>query len=252
MNITDIRNCAEYFKQTYLEKYYILTTYSGKCFILVGSKNNFAHLMGIKKQTYISNGYSTANKLFNDIISGATITPRIIPNRISQTSKMYKKCLNFCRSDSLFWTNMGPISINYDPANSSNHLDHVSILISDTQTGYTMGWVDDSDIVINSESKLKKYCIATWIDESGNSTTQKEKYMPNQNIDLLKSILALDKNSILIREKTYTYSYAQRKDLLLSIERNNCNLLVDNAHKRSYEEIAEQHSIHCKINGKQF
>jgi hypothetical protein len=252
MNITDIRDCAEYFQEKYLETYYILTTYSGNCFILVGNKNNFAHLMGIEKNTYVSNGYSNANKLFNDIINGVSVNTNIIPNNISRTSKMYKKCLNFCKSNSLFWRNSGPISINYNPANSSRHLNNVSILISDMQTGYTMGWVEDSDININSESKLKKYCIATWIDESGNSTAQKEKYMPNQDIDLLKSIIALDKNSILVKEKKYTYDYTQRKNILQAIERNNSNLLIDNMHKRFYEEIAQQDPIHCKINGIQF
>ena len=252
MNITDIRNCANYFQEKYLETYYILTTYSGNCFILVGNKNNFAHLMGIEKNTYVSNGYSNANKLFNDIVNGVTINTNIIPNNISRTSKMYKKCLNFCQSNSLFWRNGGPIAINYNPANSSRHLNNVSILISDMQTGYTMGWIEDSDISINSESKLKKYCIATWIDESGNSITQKEKYMPNQDIDLLKAIIALDKNSMLVKEKKYTYDSTQRRNILQSIERNNSNLLIDNMHKRFYEEIARNNSIHCKINGIQF
>lgn len=254
MDITDIRKCAEHFKEKYLETYYILTTYSGKCFVLVGNKSNFPHLMGISKNTYRSNGYATANRLFDDVINGVTVSTRIIPNNISQTSKMYRKCLNFCLSDSLFWTNQGPISINYDPANSSTHLNNVAILISDTQSGYTMGWVEDNNNIINvnSESKLKKYCIATWIDESGNNSAQKEKYMPRQDIDLLKTIIALDKNSALVKEKKYTYNYIQRKDILQAIERNNSNLLVDNLHKRFYEDIARSEAIHCRINGIQF
>lgn len=252
MDITDIRNCAEYYQETYLETYYILTTYNGNCFILVGNKNNFAHLMGIEQSVYRSNGYGNAKKLFNDIINGVSINPRIIPNRISPTSKMHNKCLNFCQSGSLFWNNAGPISINYDPSKSSRHLNNVSILISDIQNGYTMGWVEDSDISINSESKFKKYCITTWIDESGKSTRQREKYMPNQDIDLLKGIIALNRDSILVKEKKYTYNRLQKKNILLSIARNNSNLLIDNMHKRFYEEIAIQDSIHCKINGVQF
>ena len=254
MDITDIRNCAEYYKRTYLEKYYILTTYSGKCFLLAGNKSNFPHLMGISKNTYRSHGYATAIGLFDDIINGQTINTRIVPNRISPTSKMYVKCLNFCQSDSLFWANNGPISINYNPANSSTHLNNVSILISDMQSGYSMGWIEDSNniISVNSESQLKKYCIATWIDESGNATRQKEKYMPNQDIDLLKSIIALDKNSALVKEKKYTYNYTERKDILQAIERNNSNLLIDNLHRRFYEDIARNEPIHCRINGTQF
>lgn len=252
MDISDIRNCAEYYKRSFLETFYILTTYSGRCFVLVANKNNFPHLMGISKSKYQSNGYRSGNKLFDDIINNQAVSTAIIPRTISTTSKMYKKCLHFCDSQRLFWNNSGPVSINYNPAKSSLCLNHVDILISDLQSGYSMGWVKDSDIPINSESKIKKYCISSWIDENGSSYAQKEKYMPNQDIDILRQVIALDSNSEMLKEKSYVYSAAEKEDILLSIARNHSNLLLDNRNKQYYASIAVQKGIHCKINGVQF
>lgn len=57
MDINDIRCCAYYYQKNYLETFYIISTYHGKSFILIGEKENFPHLVGIAKQTYRSNGY---------------------------------------------------------------------------------------------------------------------------------------------------------------------------------------------------
>ena len=75
MNITDIQRCARYYQKNYLETFYIVSTYHGKSFILIGEKENFPHLMGISKSTYRSNGYRSPNTLYRDIIGGHDYFP---------------------------------------------------------------------------------------------------------------------------------------------------------------------------------
>ena len=47
MNITDIQRCAHYYQKNYLETFYIVSTYYGKSFILIGEKENFPHLRSL-------------------------------------------------------------------------------------------------------------------------------------------------------------------------------------------------------------
>ena len=114
MNITDIQSCADFFRDNYLNTFYLVITYNGNSFILIGEKSNFPHLMGIQNRTYRSNGYNRPQYLFNDIIARNPISTAIIPNNISTTSKMYKKALNFTKSTDIFWKNSGPLTINYN------------------------------------------------------------------------------------------------------------------------------------------
>ncbi|WP_238902301.1 MULTISPECIES: PBECR4 domain-containing protein [unclassified Clostridium] len=249
MDITDIQKCADFYKTEYMEKFYIITTFCGNGFVLVAEKRNFPHLMGIKNQVYKSNGYKNPSKLYDDIISGVRVSNRIISNTISTTSKMYKKALNFNKSTDIFWHNTGPLAVNYNETLSTTKLNNVSLLLVDISSGYMTGWIENTDILLNSESKLKKYCFCTWIDETGGSQSQKEKYMPSQSIEIIKNVLAFDKNSKLVNQKTYSYSSDQKREILLSIERNGSNLMLDNKNERYYKEIAVRDSIHCKING---
>ena len=95
MNITTIQSCADFFLENYLKTFYLVITYNGNSFILIGEKANFPHLMGIQNSTYRSNGYNRPQYLFNDIINRHPVSPAIIPNSIATTSKIYKKALNF-------------------------------------------------------------------------------------------------------------------------------------------------------------
>lgn len=228
MNLLDIKKCAYYFKKEYLEKFYTVTTFSGTSFILVAEKINFPHLMGISNNTYKSNGYKTAKKLYKDILKGVLISTAIVPNNIAITSKMYRKVLNFNESTDIIWHNAGPLAVNYNAALSTTHLQNVDILLIDLKKGYMMGWVDNTDVPISSEIKLKKYCISSWIDESGGTDRQKQKYMPSQDIDSLKSVLAFNSKSELVKEKKYKYTKNQKIDILKAIEANSSNLKIDN------------------------
>ena len=108
-----------------------------------------------------------------------------------------------------------------------------------------LGWKCNKNIQVNAEIHLTKYCISSWMDESGGSQQQKEKYMSLQDIDLIRYVFAFDKNSDLIRKKEYKYS-------IQDIERNKANLVVDSNNDRFYIGIAEDKAIHCKINGVQY
>lgn len=252
MNITDIQACADFYQENYLKTFYLVVTYNGKSFILIGEKTNFPHLMGIPKSTYRSNGYKNPKTLFNDIICRKPITTHIIPNSVSPTSKMHKKVLNFQKSTDIFWKNSGPLTVNYNPSHSSTKLNNVDILLTDIDTGYMLGWVSNATMPINADISLEKYCICTWIDESNGVPQKKEKYLPNQDIELIRYVFAFDSNSKLIRKKEYSYTREQKKDILRICERNNANLLLDSMNIHYYSDIAVTEQIHCKINGKQY
>ena len=143
MNSIDIKSCAEYFQDNYLKTFYLVITYNGKSFILIGEKTNFPHLMGISKKTYKSNGYSNSKHLFNDILRGNPVHNAIIPNKISPTSKMYQKVVNFTKSTDIFWQNSGPITVNYNPDLSGTKLNNVDVLLTDVCSGYMLGWVSN-------------------------------------------------------------------------------------------------------------
>lgn len=252
MNITDIHKCADFFQENYLKTFYLVITYNGNSFILIGEKANFPHLMGIPNKTYRSNGYNKPQYLFNDIIARNPISTSIIPNNIATTSKMYKKVLNFTKSTDIFWKNSGPLTINYNPSLSSTKLNNVDVLLTDINTGYMLGWVSNNKVSVNANIMMEKFCICTWIDESTGSQQSKEKYMPDQNVELIRFVFALDANSKLIRKKEYIYTHSQKKEILKSCERNNSNLLIDSINVHHYTEIAVTNNIHCKINGIQY
>lgn len=249
MDITDVQLCADYFKQNYLETFYLITTYSDKSFILIGERENFPHLMGINKNTYRSNGYKKPKWLFKDIIGRRTISRRIIPYSISTTSKMYKKIINFSKNINVFWKNKYPIVINYNASLSSSNLDHVDIILSDMSSGYMLGWVYNSDVPINANINIKKYCICTWMDESTGAMNSKEKYLPKQDVELIRYIFSFDGFSCLKRKKEYTYDTKQKEEVLRLCYRNRCNLILDKINSKYYVDLAREKSIQCMING---
>ncbi len=249
MDITDIRKCAQAFATYYLESFYIVVTYNGNGFILIGETDNFPHLIGISKQIYNSNGYRTPKKLYRDIADGQSISTKIVPNVISTTSKMYKKVRNFISNRDVLISNSCPIILRYDPQKSNRKLNNVDILISDLNKGYMLGWIYNAKIRVNSDIDITKYCISTWIDESDGNVQGKEKYMPGQDVELIKTVLVFDKNSELLRQKEYKYSAKQKLQILDSCCRNNCNLLLDDNNARNYIKLAKEKNILCSING---
>lgn len=252
MNISHIQSCADFFVENYLKTFYLVITYNGNSFILIGERSNFPHLMGIQKNTYRSNGYNRPQHLFHDIINRNPVSTSIIPHNITSTSKMYKKALNFKKSTDIFWKNSGPLTINYNPSLSNRKLNNVDVLLSDINTGYMLGWVSNNKISVNANINLEKYCICTWIDESNGTQKGKEKYMPGQDVELIRFVFAFNENSKLFRQKEYSYNRSQKKEILESCSRNNSNLLVDKPNVPYYAEIVTTDNMHCKINGIQY
>lgn len=252
MNISHIQSCADFFVENYLKTFYLVITYNGNSFILIGEKSNFPHLMGIQKNTYRSNGYNRPQHLFHDIINRNPVSTSIIPHNITSTSKIYKKALNFKKSTDIFWKNSGPLTINYNPSLSNRKLNNVDVLLSDINTGYMLGWVSNNKISVNANINLEKYCICTWIDESNGTQKGKEKYMPGQDVELIRFVFAFNENSKLFRQKEYSYNRSQKKEILESCSRNNSNLLVDKPNVPYYAEIVTTDNMHCKINGIQY
>ncbi len=115
-----------------------------------------------------------------------------------------------------------------------------------------LGWVSNNKIAVNANINMEKYCICTWIDESARTQQSKEKYMPGQDVELIRFVFALDENSKLVRKIEYTYDHSQKKAILESCARNNSNLLVDTMNAHYYTEIAVADGIHCRINGVQY
>lgn len=252
MDITDIQNCADYFQCNYIDTVYLVTTYNRRSFLLIGEKDNFPHLMGIPANLYRSNGYNRASVLFNDIISRKTINRQIIPNRISSTSKMYKKVLNFQNSANIFWNNTGPIAVDFNPSLSSSNLGNVDVLLTDIKNGYMLGWKQSATVSVNGNIQLKRYCISSWIDESAGTAASREKYLPSQEVELIRNILSFNRSFELVRQKEYHYSSTEKKSILQICSRQGCNLLLDSSNAHFYTEIASKENIHCKINGIQF
>lgn len=248
MDIKDIINAAKYFEKSFLESFYIVVTYNGNGFILIAEKENFPHLMGIQKKTYNSNGYNKPQRLFNDLINGKEISKKIIPRKISSSSKMYLKVNNFTDNKSILLNNKCPIIVKYQPDKNNSKLNNVDLLIQDLYKGYMLGWIYNKDVPINNTISISKYCISSWIDESSGSQMQKEKYLPNQDVELIRYVLEFDKNSELKRRKEYKYSKIQKINILDACYRNNCNLSIDKQNAKTYITLAKNNNILCSIN----
>jgi hypothetical protein len=112
-----------------------------------------------------------------------------------------------------------------------------------------LGWISNNKVAVNANICMEKFCIYTWIDESTGTQRNKEKYMPNQDVELIRYVFALDENSKLIKKKEYSYSQTQKIDILQSCARNQSNLLLDSINAHYYINLTSHLGIHCKING---
>lgn len=251
MNYYDIQKCANFYKNKFVEQFYIVTTFNKNSFILIAEKNNFPHLMGIKKQQYISNGYGKARKLYDDILLGKNISPKIVPINIVPNSKMYNKALNFCNATDIFADNNNSLIVNYDPAKSSSNLGNVDRLILSLDSGYMLGCCSSKTVNVSNDIQINSFSISSWIDESNGSQKQKEKYLPNQDVELIHTVITFNAKSDLVSEKEFKYRKDSKKEILEAISRNHANLLINKNNENAYVRIAKMENISCMINGKQ-
>lgn len=115
-----------------------------------------------------------------------------------------------------------------------------------------LGWTKNSEIPVNGEINLLKYCISTWIDESNGTSKNKEKYLSSQNVELIRHVFAFNGNTELIKQKEYKYNSNEKIEILNMISRNESNLLIDSRNQHFYIELAVNNKIHCKINDIQY
>lgn len=223
LGITDVQNCANFFQKEYIDKIYKIETLNQNTFWLSSEKSNFPHLIGIKRNTF-QRIYSKAEDLFDDIIKGNTIDRRIIPTSIQPSSLKGKKILNFNKSILLF-KSPETLCIQYNPSKNTLKLNNVTILLSNFQNGYSMGWTFNRiDNILNVEH-AHVFCPSSWIDESGGTLQDKEKYYNTQESELLKKITIYDKYGTIIETIIPKYTISRIKSILLVLERNNINLL---------------------------
>lgn len=249
MNINDIYKCAKYYKDNYINQFYIVTTYNDNTFIVVGEKKNFPHLMGIPHNKLLSNGYPKAAKFYTDAINNADITPRLIPRDITKGSKMYIKALHFEKSQTVLRKNHLPVVINYDPAKTNRKLNSVDKLILDPISGFMLGCIENTMINITNDIKLKKYCISTWMDEYGSKESLKEKYIYNQDIEVIKTVLTLGTEANQTEPlKSYPINSKEKEKIIEILNRCNANLLVNKRVLQNYISIINDTQISCSIN----
>lgn len=250
MNYADIQQCANFYKNKFVEQFYIVTTYNDTSFILIAEQDNFPHLMGISRKQYVSNGYSKAKKLYQDILNGIIVSNKIIPTNIVPNSKMYNKAINFCNSTNIFTANSSSIIVNFDPTKSSSNLANVDRLILGLENGYMLGCCSSKTITVSNDIKINSLCISSWIDESDGKTSQKEKYLPLQDVELIHSVIIFNSSADLVNQREFKYQKESKKKILEAISRNNANLLINKRNENTYIGIAKNEHIACKINGK--
>lgn len=249
MNINDIYRCARYYRDNYINQFYIVTTYNDNTFIVVGEKKNFPHLMGIPHNKLISNGYPKSAKFYADILNNVPITTRLIPKNITINSKMYIKAFNFDKSQSVLRKSHLPIVINYDASKTDRKLNSVDKLIVDPVSGFMLGCIENTMINITNDIRLKKYCISTWMDEHESEEKLREKYIYNQDIEVIKTVLTLGTEANQIEPlKSYQINNKEKKKIIEILNRCNANLLVNKRVLQNYISLIDDSIVNCNIN----
>lgn len=249
MNSNDIYKCARYYRDNYINQFYIVTTYNDNTFIVVGEKKNFPHLMGIPHKKLLSNGYPKSAKFYTNVLNNVSVTTRLIPLDITKGSKMYIKALNFEKSQSVLTKNHLPIVINYDASRTNRNLNSVDKLIVDPVSGFMLGCIENTMVDITSDIKMRKYCISTWMDENGSDKKLKEKYIYNQDIEVIKTVLTLGTEANQIEPlKSYPINSKEKEKIIEILNRCNANLLVNKRVVQNYISLINDSSISCSIN----
>lgn len=250
MNISDIQKCARFYKDNFVNQFYIVTTYNDNTFIVVGERKNFPHLIGIPHNKLISNGYPKSAKFYADILEGKAMPLKLVPNDITEGSKMYVKIHNFEKSRSVLSKNHLPIVINYDATRVNRKLNSVDKLIIDPESGFMLGCIENTTVNITSDIHLKKYCISSWMDENGSSQNLREKYVYNQDIEVIKTVLTLGAETNQTEPlKNYSINSKEKEKIINILNRCNANLLVNKRVIQNYISVAKDKNVNCSING---
>lgn len=249
MNINDVQKCARYYLDNFIKQFYIVTTYNDNTFIVVGERKNFPHLMGIPHKKLLSNGYPKSSRFYADVLENKQITTKIIPNDITVNSKMYCKIQNFERSRDVLSKNHLPIVINYDASKTNRNLNSVDKLIVDPKSGYMLGCIENTNVSVTNDIHLKKYCISSWMDEYDGKENLKEKYIYNQDVEIIKTVLTLGAETNQTEPlKNYPINIKEKNDIVDILTRCNANLLVNKRVLQNYVSVIKDKNVQCMIN----
>lgn len=96
---------------------------------------------------------------------------------------------------------------------------------------------------------MRKYCISTWMDENGSDKKLKEKYIYNQDIEVIKTVLTLGTEANQIEPlKSYPINSKEKEKIIEILNRCNANLLVNKRVVQNYISLVNDSSISCSIN----
>lgn len=205
IDLTFLQESANIFEKFFIEKYYKIYTYSGKCFLIVNSVKNYPHLVGIHRQQLSRLGGSEYlfNSIKNNDTSGWTEQMKRTFNAVYPYSIPWGnndiKITFFPLMPDIFIRNNYVISVNYDKTKrTDNKPFDTEILISDFNDGMSIGMKqrDDGSFGFNSwrveenEGKIMDLYSSQEIDliktieqyEQGNVVFIKEQQLSNKNI----------------------------------------------------------------------
>lgn len=219
LNIQDAQNCAQHFKDNFIDKYYIITTSSGNELVLKAEEKQFPHLIGITRQSYVKH-HLTAKAVYDELLSSNPVLPSsIIGKKIKKLSKKGIKIKNFQQMNNSLLRDRNTLCIAYNEVLSILKLSNIDYLFSNYKTGFSSGWVLDSN---------DNYCKpVSWIDESNSDKVGKEKYYLNQTFELVEKIEVYDSvTNKLLASYFCDRSILDYLRLLLIMKRNKMTLKV--------------------------
>ena len=197
IDLTFLQESVEIFEKFFIEKYYKIHTYSGRCFLIINSAKNYPHLVGIHRQQLSRLGGS--EYLFNSIKNNDTTNWSTQMKRVF--NNIYPNCIPYGNNDikitffplmpDIFVSNNYVISVNYDRTKRmDNNPFDTEILISDFNDGMSIGMRQRAD---------GSFGFNSWRVEEN-----EEKIMDLysfQEIDLIKTIEQYEQNNIVFTKE---------------------------------------------------
>lgn len=228
LHITDARNCAIHYKAEFIDKYYKVTTTSNSFFILKSQEKQFPHLIGIEKSHY-QRSSMRASDVYDELLKVSPHLPRTVLSRnINESSKKGKKIKNFTMLKDSFFSDSNTLCVFYNELLSTSRLSHVNYLFSNYKSGYSSGWIYDTD---------SDCCRpVTWIDESTGTQTDKEKYYGSQTLDLIAQIEIFDSSTDnlidtyvckrTIKDYIHLIGVLNRNNMILKIKKKKVHIII--------------------------
>lgn len=252
IDLTFLQESANIFQEYFIDKYYKIYTYSGKCFLISNTCKNYPHLVGIRYHHLIRLGGSEYifECIKNNDTSGWNESTKkafnkVFPGGVALGNNDIKITF-FPLMPDIFIKNNYVISVNYDRnKRTDNKPFSTEVLISDFNDGMSIGMKqrDDGSFGFNSwrveenESKIMDLYFSQEIDliksieqfEGGINIFTKVQILSDKNLWRL-SRLVKNKNATIVD------SEIKHKILFLATYEDNEFEQAINALKLNYEQ----------------